>query len=595
MLSLQNAPEEILLHILSMACSFDPSESTPSIDIGWQSPWAMDLRIKKSLVRVCRSWYITFTPELYRTVYIHRIGQLCALAHTLEESVPRTSDTGTIPSTRPKTLVQNIAKYVQHLYGCFQCFPTWTDVYRTSLIRILVNCQKLQSISWNPRWEMRGLSPQLTLPLIIQQLFYPDTEMKAPELLSRISVLFDLHCEDTDVIGGIPVLLPCVKDLHCEAPNGASLAGLHTISAVWLLPKLVNFSVRVSEYLNPNGEEIESLLLALQTFGKTLEHFTITSPFPFNTRTVVPSEGLGVNDILDCCPSLRSLHFVATGLRKFDAKRDGKGEVLPYSKLEHITIVIYGTTGGASGGFMKNEAVVESILKAFADKKALPNLRAVAIRDVYSTALEKLFSLSDRVSFKFFQRWKRTYSVKNIVIVGGDGNEIMTEKREKMGCWTSGIKLDSDGDDQDEGGQGAETHDHGAVSDSEEVDGDNESDDNYSLGSDDSDEYDFDSDWEAEGEAQGRDLEPGTSNDAQGQDTQISMKEALEIFEGSLSVRFMPIKSLRSYAQCSFRTETTNGRTNSIQSRHPNSRSKTMGGSLLEIMKEVGVTDALHA
>ena len=83
-------PEEILLYVFSYATNhWDSERHEPSIDIGASSPWSKDLRTKKALARVCKSWRRIATPFLYERVFLHRIGQLVSLVKVAEGSTCR--------------------------------------------------------------------------------------------------------------------------------------------------------------------------------------------------------------------------------------------------------------------------------------------------------------------------------------------------------------------------------------------------------------------------------------------------------------------------------------------------------------------------
>jgi hypothetical protein len=48
--------------------------------------WCQNLRMKKALVLVCKTWYAVALPHLYDEVILRRIGQLVTLSHTLTTS-----------------------------------------------------------------------------------------------------------------------------------------------------------------------------------------------------------------------------------------------------------------------------------------------------------------------------------------------------------------------------------------------------------------------------------------------------------------------------------------------------------------------------
>jgi len=73
--------ESIPLEVLADIFAFDDDfyeKNEPSIEVGGQSPWAVDLRFKKAVMAVCRKWWAVGVRALFHRVYLHRIGQLCA-------------------------------------------------------------------------------------------------------------------------------------------------------------------------------------------------------------------------------------------------------------------------------------------------------------------------------------------------------------------------------------------------------------------------------------------------------------------------------------------------------------------------------------
>ncbi len=144
-------PAEVLLCIFDLAVGdFDPrKEPRPSIDIGNNSPWSKDLRMKKALVRVCKSWRIVAMPYLYCRVYLHRVGQLCALVKVLENSSRRRDSTG-------------YSFWVHHVHGRFLVPTSWETVYYKNAIRLLTLCTSTRSFFWTITWgsPCSGIQPR---------------------------------------------------------------------------------------------------------------------------------------------------------------------------------------------------------------------------------------------------------------------------------------------------------------------------------------------------------------------------------------------------------------------------------------------------
>ncbi len=147
---LQTFPADVLLYIFDFAANhFDPRQQEPTIDVGDCSPWSMDLRMKKDLVRVCRNWRIVATRYLYHRIYLHRIGHLCALAKVLEESASG-HDGGA-----------DYSSCVHHVHMQFYVHPSWEAVYFKSFVSLLKLCTSARSLSWRITWDGAGVDPVL--------------------------------------------------------------------------------------------------------------------------------------------------------------------------------------------------------------------------------------------------------------------------------------------------------------------------------------------------------------------------------------------------------------------------------------------------
>ncbi len=136
---LEMFPAEVLLHIFDFAVDHFDQRKEPSIDIGNCSPWSKDLRVKKALVCVCKNWRILALPYLYSRIYLHRVGQLCALVRVLEESSSGHDGTG-------------YSSHVHHIHGRFFVPGSWETVYYKNVIQLLTLCASTRSFSWKIAW-----------------------------------------------------------------------------------------------------------------------------------------------------------------------------------------------------------------------------------------------------------------------------------------------------------------------------------------------------------------------------------------------------------------------------------------------------------
>ncbi|TFK83831.1 hypothetical protein K466DRAFT_655033 [Polyporus arcularius HHB13444] len=132
-LQVSSIPDEILLHIFR---STQPQHHgcDPSIVPGPRSRWLEGLRMKKSLVLVCRGWACPATELLYADIVLRRMGQITALAHTL-----RTQNYRSPLSMLVKTLRMD----------CCVVFESCADVVRSDLEFLLRECTNLLSFSFH--------------------------------------------------------------------------------------------------------------------------------------------------------------------------------------------------------------------------------------------------------------------------------------------------------------------------------------------------------------------------------------------------------------------------------------------------------------
>ncbi len=109
-------------------------ERSPRSISGNCSPWSKDLRVKKALVCVCKNWRILALPYLYSRIYLHRVGQLCALVRVLEESSRGYDGTG-------------YSSHVHHIHGRFFVPGSWETVYYKNIVQLLTLCASTWSLS----------------------------------------------------------------------------------------------------------------------------------------------------------------------------------------------------------------------------------------------------------------------------------------------------------------------------------------------------------------------------------------------------------------------------------------------------------------
>ncbi|OSC97049.1 hypothetical protein PYCCODRAFT_1204267 [Trametes coccinea BRFM310] len=131
-------PREILLHIFSL--TREPVyRSDPSIMQGPHSSWMRSLRTRKALTLTCKAFFGPATAVLYEDIVLRRMGQIPALARTL--------DPARTPSARTLSpLVRSI-----RIDSCV-VWDEYAEVVKEELRSIFEHCTMLQAFSFIPHW-----------------------------------------------------------------------------------------------------------------------------------------------------------------------------------------------------------------------------------------------------------------------------------------------------------------------------------------------------------------------------------------------------------------------------------------------------------
>ncbi|OBZ65851.1 hypothetical protein A0H81_14091 [Grifola frondosa] len=240
-------PPELLLHVLRLA--IPPShELEVSLIGGSNSGWMQAMRTKKSFPLVCRGWFEVGMEILYEDIVLLRIGQIAALADTLETSCYCVSDL--IKGLQLRCLSRHRHSLVKSI---------WKDVQY-----ILDRCRRLKTFcSWpydsdfDPDWQSykvntwfllseknraglaleRRAAELRTLELFVRVISFEycirDT---LPQLLNACANLVSLHLHFSSNMSlktpHVParVYLPMLEDLE--------FCYNHAIITAWDLPKL---------------------------------------------------------------------------------------------------------------------------------------------------------------------------------------------------------------------------------------------------------------------------------------------------------------------------------------------------------------------
>ncbi|KAF8990009.1 hypothetical protein BDQ17DRAFT_1372459 [Cyathus striatus] len=270
--SVQVLPPELLWtifeYVLPPAYLFDPSLSRcPDSTLNWS------IRMKKSIIAVCKTWYYIGTPLLYDTIVFRRCTQVPALLSSLLAS----------PS---------LAAFIKHIHiNCYfprhmvnVCFESMTEIYRY--------CSQLTSL------DVIFMAGKYFAPNLIASIPVP-----SPQKLMKFSCDVELHIvlkDDFDfhLLPGGSLNFPSVVSLQLYVDTAMRTATFEGFPNTLHLPSLLQLTV-ICEYSsyyecrNSDKGRI-SFMELLKAYGRKLRYFKI---------------GLGGPEYLDIsvCPVLEHL------------------------------------------------------------------------------------------------------------------------------------------------------------------------------------------------------------------------------------------------------------------------------------------------
>ncbi|KAI9063971.1 hypothetical protein FKP32DRAFT_1592009, partial [Trametes sanguinea] len=252
-------PQEVLLHIFGFIR--DPLHFyDPSIIQGARSSWMRVLRTHKALALTCKAFVGPATTMLYGEVVLRRMGQIPALARTLDPD--RTPSAQTLSQ-----LVRSI-----HIDSC-QVWAPFADVMKEDLRAILERCTALQSFSLVPHYNgLREISPHEDVSPLTDWLVGSSTHLSLLRPLlfrglldlavhtwetstSFVSLCSALECAqrltklsictggvDSEVIPGEslrrPLSLSRLKELHVSGVSSSTPNIAESIRDWWCMPQL---------------------------------------------------------------------------------------------------------------------------------------------------------------------------------------------------------------------------------------------------------------------------------------------------------------------------------------------------------------------
>ncbi|TFK70584.1 hypothetical protein BDN72DRAFT_838809 [Pluteus cervinus] len=291
-------PPEILFHIFQLTitpgCFLDHSLSR-----GPNSEWCEDLRIRKTLLLVCKFWHLTALPILYRYVIIRRVGQLVALSRTLEDNPKRIG-----------TVVQSIVLEGFVPQGYSKLFTQRIEV-------ILGICPALSSLSFNVLLPKPTSTLDISVNKNITHLTlsgntnYGDVSQILQNLCDCLTYLsIRVSSGDPDLSISFPRLKTIISNFDTQAIT-------HT-TFNWTMPVLTAITVHIL------GGENPQCLTACASFcglhGRNVKSLCLSSGYG-------PAQRIPMQSVINYCPSIEYLQ-ASSGMIKW----------LSHPRVKHIDI-----------------------------------------------------------------------------------------------------------------------------------------------------------------------------------------------------------------------------------------------------------------
>jgi hypothetical protein len=260
----------------------------PSLAAGPQSPWSQALRLKKSIVRVCKTWHAVGVEFLYEDVVFRRIGQIPAFIRTLDTSTRISSDLVkkiTITAYVPRRYGRSCSEHLQHIFSrCCHVykFALASPNVLPDVVTLPINNVRITTLEVNDTFKYQSLLPVLTqvCDTLLSLSFHPNNSG-------------DLHTA---------LCFPHLKSLVCVTWELESAQALAVISSAWSLPSLESLAFDMcSEQWTADDKSISSGTIHsfCLTHGKRLRFLLVGPDHQFSTPRM--------QEIVDACPSLEHL------------------------------------------------------------------------------------------------------------------------------------------------------------------------------------------------------------------------------------------------------------------------------------------------
>ncbi|CAA7262237.1 unnamed protein product [Cyclocybe aegerita] len=289
----------------------------PALSLGPDSSWSVALRLKKSIIAVCRTWNSIGLPFLYADVDIRRVHQLASLLETIRKrpgELGRLVKTLNVSCYVPQVLAGTFTRYLEALFPLLPRISTFAYTSPTALPaeasiptlpRSITQLNLMGITSWNSavgHLMVAGgtlTSLRLRLPLALPS--------SAQEGVLVLPFLTSIYLEDDDGAGDLrkltrvfclPNLSSCTLYSTCRLREGESAKSFidflarHGANIRFLNLRLQNIrSNRLPDTFLPSLQHLcprlERLIIPISTalealdnlMHRTLKWIDISRPF----------------------------------------------------------------------------------------------------------------------------------------------------------------------------------------------------------------------------------------------------------------------------------------------------------------------------
>ncbi|KLO10842.1 hypothetical protein SCHPADRAFT_892030 [Schizopora paradoxa] len=416
--SLSLLPSELLSLIFHFATdSFDPKKD-PSIDVGNCSPWSTDLRTRKAIIRACKLWRDIAVASLYDRIYLHHVGQLCALVRTLEQNIASNEGRG-------------YAAWIQHIHGDFYVPKSWEAVYTRRFTDLLAFCSSIRSLTWKIKWH--GFADQPVSHSIAHLLSSSQSKFRSAisSLRELTFALDDVPSVSETPLSDLPstITFDNLEHLTCEVKKHSAMRQFEFISEAFILPKIKHLTINHQEsWVRPELIDLTFIFKMLQSFGVKLTSFSLSQ-----ASTGDLSARRSIANVLNLTPNLESLQLTCIYFEAIETPLA--------SPLSHLTSVELFSEPTLLNSSL--DGALEPFLEMFEDRESFPHLRSLKIYDYRFPNLPVngvLAYSSSRSSAIFFFSWRSRYHQKGIVLECIGDNPKLAADQARWNAWTARVK-----------------------------------------------------------------------------------------------------------------------------------------------------------